>query len=201
MAKIREGGTKPRAKRVAEQPKPEVKPVQFKPTVSQPKAGEKQRKTNPNTKLPKTQGGNLQPKPENFRPLNQLSPEERSRISKLGSMAVEANRAKRKSFRESMTYLLGIDLSDRVVKQKLESRGVDASNMQYVDAINMGLIQRAMGGDVNAAREARIIVGEYGVEEPVGGNAINLTIKRAAVHPEAEAASRPQFDDDDELEV
>ena len=125
-------------------------------------------------------------------------PKERIReMNKASNESQRVKRALRKTFKESMGGLLELALSDNVVRSRLMHRGIDTSDMQYIDAISMGLIQRAMSGDVNAAREARMIMGEYGNEEPANSS-FSLTIKRAVQDPNAPKRPRPVLDEDDE---
>lgn len=145
-----------------------------------------------------TKGGNLKHVIDPKYSLKNM-PKERVRELNKASTRVKAEKKLiRKTFKESMGGLLELALSDNVVRARYSHRGIDTTDMQYIDAISMGIIQRAISGDVNAAREARMIMGEYGAEEP-SNSVINLTIKRAAPNPNAPKLPRPTFEDDEDL--
>lgn len=83
--------------------------------------------------------------------------EERAENGRKGGAVSGQTRRRQKSFRESIKALLECDVPDEAVRERLEALGVDAT---VLNAIHMSVHDKAMKGDLEAARYLRDTAGE-----------------------------------------
>ena len=92
---------------------------------------------------------------ENLR--SDFTREERSENGRKGGAASGRARRRQKTFRESIKALLTCDVPDEELKARLEQLGVDTT---VLNAIHMAVHDKAMRGDLEAARYLRDTAGE-----------------------------------------
>lgn len=92
---------------------------------------------------------------ENLR--SDFTREERSENGRKGGTASGRARRRQKTFRESIKALLTCDVPDEELKARLEQLGVDTT---VLNAIHMAVHDKAMRGDLEAARYLRDTAGE-----------------------------------------
>ena len=83
--------------------------------------------------------------------------QERSENGRKGGIVSGKARRRQKTFRESIKALLECDVPDDELKARLEQMGVDGSVM---NAIHVAVHDKAMKGDLEAARYLRDTAGE-----------------------------------------
>ena len=83
--------------------------------------------------------------------------EERSENGRKGGTASGQARRRQRTFRESINALLKCDAPDEELRSRLEQLGVDAT---VLNAIHMAVHDKAMRGDLEAAKYLRDTAGE-----------------------------------------
>lgn len=96
---------------------------------------------------------------DNLKPLNQLCKEDAKEIRSKGGKARAENIAKAKSLKEAMSALLELPATPEN-KSKMKGLGVDDSNLDNRTLLAIGLMKKAMSGDVNAFNSIRDLIGE-----------------------------------------
>lgn len=97
---------------------------------------------------------------ENLRPVR--TKEEARRRGRAGGKASGAARRQRKTLRENMNLLLGLDVTSSRDFNKLSAMGIPAEDIDNAMLLTAALFQKAKSGDVAAYREIRDLVGEGG---------------------------------------
>lgn len=97
---------------------------------------------------------------KNLVSLDKRTKSERRKIASEGGKASgEARRAK-KTMREYADFLLSLSVSDRRKWNKMARAGIPPEGCDNKMLVVFGLMQAAQGGDVQAVKELRSIIGE-----------------------------------------
>ena len=105
---------------------------------------------------------------QNLRPIK-LSHDEAMRIGQKGGIASGESRRQRRRMREYAELVLDLSVSNKSKYNKLIRMGIKPQDIDNEMLLIVGLIEKAQGGDVSAAREIRAIIGED-VALPPGSN-------------------------------
>lgn len=102
---------------------------------------------------------------ENLIPFNERTESERSEISKKAGKASGVARRKKKAMRQAAAELLNMNISgskgevNSAIKQRLRAFGYDPEDATFQDAMLVGVMLRALKGDVRASEFIRDTAG------------------------------------------
>jgi Holliday junction resolvasome RuvABC ATP-dependent DNA helicase subunit len=96
---------------------------------------------------------------QNLRPIK-LTHEEATIIGRNGGIASGEARRQRRRMREYAELVLDLPVKDKKKAGKLARMGINTTVIDNEMLLIVGLIEKAQGGDVSAAREVRSIIGE-----------------------------------------
>lgn len=97
---------------------------------------------------------------KNLIPLNKRTKSEQRRIASEGGKASGEARRTKKTLREYADFLLSLPVSDRRKWNKLARAGVPPEGCDNKMLVAFALMQEAQGGDVQAVKELRGLIGE-----------------------------------------
>lgn len=96
---------------------------------------------------------------DNLIPFNQRSEDEQRKIRSMGGIASGAARRRRKALREALDVYLSLPVQDKRSLNRLLRAGVDEDDADTQMLIIASLVQRAIDGDVRAAKLIFDLVG------------------------------------------
>lgn len=96
---------------------------------------------------------------DNLIPFSQRTAAEQREIQSKGGKASGAARRRRKALREALDVFLSLPVQDKRALGRLVKAGIDAEDADMQALVVAALVQRAIDGDVRAARLIFDIVG------------------------------------------
>ena len=106
---------------------------------------------------------------KNLIPNSERSPSEVRENGRKGGIASGAARRRKRSLKEAADYFLSLPVTDGELKERMNSLGVDAEDMDNQMAVIVGLSLKAAGGDSQAAKVLAELLGEGQKQLEVSG--------------------------------
>ena len=102
----------------------------------------------------------MMPNEKNLKPLNKRTKKEQRKIQSAGGKASGEVRRQRKTLKENMNLILGLDVSVVRDFNKLTAMGIPVEDIDNSMLLAAALFQKAKTGDVAACKEVREWIGE-----------------------------------------
>lgn len=102
----------------------------------------------------------MMPNEKNLKPLNKRTKKEQRKIQSAGGKASGEVRRQRKTLKENMNLILGLDVSGVRDFNKLTAMGIPVEDIDNSMLLAAALFQKAKTGDVAACKEVREWIGE-----------------------------------------
>ena len=105
------------------------------------------------------------PNEKNLIPNDKRTPKERRRNAQKAGKASGEARRQRKTLKENMNLLLGLDVTGTKDFNKLTAMGIPVEEIDNSMLLTAALFRKAVSGDVAAYKEIRDLIGEGGESE------------------------------------